>query len=374
MFRNFINSLDKKYLKVCVYAAGTVIVTLVVLAALYATNGFWGRLWTIFKAVFKPIVIGAIISFLLTPMVDWIQRLFDKKHEKKWARALAIFLSFFIVIAFVVIIFAVLVLTIYKNVSAINMDTVYKLLYLVKDDAQDFYSTIEAQLSSVGFSVSKIGDIFTGVVLSLKSILTGLFFGVIFSIYFMIDTANILSYWKHVVSVLAGERGEAKAEEFFHDVDRAFSGYMRGQFLDAIIVFIVVSIVFFFLGIPDALLIGLLVGIGNLIPYVGPIVGYTSIVVICLPQAAYKELIIGEVALFIITTIDGNVINPRLLSTNIKVHPLLVVAALIGGGAIGGFVGMLVAVPVAALLKQYFDKFLERQEEARAKKETRAEE
>ena len=65
----------------------------------------------------------------------------------------------------------------------------------------------------------------------------------------------------------------------------------------------------------------------------------------------------------VIMIIDGNVINPRLLSSNIKVHPLLVVAALIGGSALGGFVGMLVAVPVAALIKLEFDKFLMAREE-----------
>ena len=64
-----------------------------------------------------------------------------------------------------------------------------------------------------------------------------------------------------------------------------------------------------------------------------------------------------------LVTVDGNIINPRLLSDNVEVHPLLVVAALLAGGAIGGFVGMLVAVPVAALLKLQFDRYLERKEE-----------
>ena len=114
--------------------------------------------------------------------------------------------------------------------------------------------------------------------------------------------------------------------------------------------------------IPEALLIALLVGIGNLIPYVGPIVGYLAVILVCLPTGAYHQLIIGVIGLFVIMIIDGNIINPKLLSNNIKIHPLLVVAALIGGGAVGGFVGMLVAVPVAALLKLYFDRFLNEKE------------
>jgi len=64
--------------------------------------------------------------------------------------------------------------------------------------------------------------------------------------------------------------------------------------------------------------------------------------------------------------VDGNIINPRLLSDNIEVHPLLVVAALLAGGAIGGIVGMLIAVPSAAFIKLQFDKFIESKEKQAA--------
>ena len=63
--------------------------------------------------------------------------------------------------------------------------------------------------------------------------------------------------------------------------------------------------------------------------------------------------------------IDGNIINPRLLSENVDVHPLLVVAALLGGGVLGGIAGMLVAVPTAALLKLQFDRYLQKLEDSK---------
>ncbi len=58
--------------------------------------------------------------------------------------------------------------------------------------------------------------------------------------------------------------------------------------------------------------------------------------------------------------IDGNVINPRMLSSNVEVHPVLVIVALLAGGSVGGVVGMLIAVPVAALLKLQFEKYIEK--------------
>ncbi len=103
-------------------------------------------------------------------------------------------------------------------------------------------------------------------------------------------------------------------------------------------------------------------GVGNLIPYVGPIVGYLSLIVVCLLQGNISKLVIGLVILLVLMFLDGNVLNPRLLANSVKVHPLLVVAALIGGGALGGILGMLVAVPVGALIKLQFDRYLAKKE------------
>ena len=74
------------------------------------------------------------------------------------------------------------------------------------------------------------------------------------------------------------------------------------------------------------------------------------------------------IVLAVIMLLDGNVIGPKLLSNNIKIHPLLVIAALIGGGALGGLVGMIIAVPVAALCKLQLDRYLDKKEKEVAKK------
>jgi predicted PurR-regulated permease PerM len=63
--------------------------------------------------------------------------------------------------------------------------------------------------------------------------------------------------------------------------------------------------------------------------------------------------------IFVVQTVDGNVVNPKLLSSSISIHPMLVIASLIIGAAIGGLLGMLLAVPSGALVKIYFEKFIE---------------
>jgi len=143
-----------------------------------------------------------------------------------------------------------------------------------------------------------------------------------------------------------------------------FSGYIRGQFVDAAIVGVLSSVALLIAGVPSAIVVGVLAGLGNLIPYVGPVLGFLTLVLVCIPAAAWGKLLAGAVILIVIMLVDSNLINPRLLGSNIRIHPLLVVAALIGGGALGGLVGMIVAVPVAALLKEQLDRHLDRRERA----------
>ena len=131
---------------------------------------------------------------------------------------------------------------------------------------------------------------------------------------------------------------------------------------DAILVGAVVSIVFSFMKMKYALVIGLLAGIGNLIPYVGPALGYISVILVNLIAGDFRMLVIGLVVLEVIMLIDGNIINPRLLAGTIKVHPLLVIASLLAGGAIGGLLGMLLAVPTGAFIRMQFEKWLAKKE------------
>ena len=118
------------------------------------------------------------------------------------------------------------------------------------------------------------------------------------------------------------------------------------------------------MGVPYAPVVGLLTGIGNLIPYVGGPVGYGSIIVVCLSEQLWVPMIAGILAMSVVMFVDGNILNPRLLSNSIEVHPMLVVIALIAGGSVGGIAGMLVAVPVAAWLKIQLDRWMDAREAA----------
>ena len=106
------------------------------------------------------------------------------------------------------------------------------------------------------------------------------------------------------------------------------------------------------------MVIGILSGIGNLIPYVGPIVAYGTTIIVCIGTGRLSLLLVSLIAIFVLQTLDGNVVNPKLLSTSIDVHPVLVIVGLLFGSAIGGIGGMLLAVPVASFFKIQFERLV----------------
>ena len=355
-------SLDQKYIKICSYAALTVIVTALIMYLLYNTRGVWSMAWSLFMAVLRPIVIGGIISYLLRPVVKKIEKYFVDRGLEKIARTGSVVISIALALAIVFGILGILVFTLVRTVGTISEADINSLVSYIQHDFASFTTKLEEYLGVFGLSTERISKIAGAIVNGISNVASGLLFGVIFAIYFMLDNGRISTYWMRVLRVLSDDSSRAKMKRFLADADRVFSGYIRGQFIDAAIIGVMTTVGMMIIGVPNGMVVGVLTGVGNLIPYVGPVIGYLTLALVCIPTGAWVKFVAGAVVLAILLFVDGNIINPKLLSNNVMVHPLLVVAALIGGGAVGGFVGMLIAVPTAALIKIQFDRYLDSQE------------
>ena len=356
--------LDPKYTKICVYACVTVVITVVAIMLLAYSGGFWSTLWSMFTAVLKPLLIGGIICYLFTPLVEKIENILSKE-DKPWRRPIAVAVFYgtvFLIVGLIVLALFFWVKGGIDDLRNIDFEAVKEFVMSISDKFSSEIKSIEEKISASDLPIGKAGDLLTGFINSIAGFFSGLLFGIIFSIYFLLDGKNISRYWKRAFRLTAGDGADTALSGFAADADRVFSGYIRGQFIDALLVGVCSGIALLIAGVPYAVVIGVLMGIGNLIPYVGPVVGYGAVAIICLVLGQFDKLVIGILVIAVIMFVDGNVINPKLLSDNVEVHPLLVVAALLAGGAIGGFVGMLVAVPCAALLKLQLDRYLDKKE------------
>lgn len=139
----------------------------------------------------------------------------------------------------------------------------------------------------------------------------------------------------------------------FRDVDKVLSGVIRGQLTIAMIVGILVSLGLYLLGVKYAILIGILAGMLDIIPYFGAFIGATPAVTLALLSSPW--LAVKVVVLFlVIHQLEGTVIGPKILGDNVGLHPLSVIFFLFVGGELAGLAGMLLGVPVAAIGKVFF--------------------
>lgn len=356
------DNLDRKYLKICCYAVITIAVAYGLCMMLSYSGGFFTKLWELISAVLVPMVYGALLNYLLQPVVRKVFPIIagekcPEESPRLWS--LSVIITLLLVLVVVGAIVTVLLLVVTHSLSGISVESLLGLIEDTQGDINEFAAVVTEAVSRFGISTEGLGANVKEALFSVKDALTTALFSIIFAIYFLLDGNSVVTYGKRLVYALVGNRFDARADQLFADADRAFSGYIRGQFVDAVVVGALSALVLTIIGVPYGAVVGLLTGIGNLIPYVGGPLGIVTIVLVCLAKGEFVKLAMGVVGIIVVMFLDSNVINPRLLSANVEVHPLLVVAALLAGGAVGGIAGMLVAVPTAAFLKMQLDRWMD---------------
>lgn len=140
-----------------------------------------------------------------------------------------------------------------------------------------------------------------------------------------------------------------RVQRMLWDVDAALAGYVRGQLAVAFLVGLMAGVWTAVLGIPFALLVGVVAGVTDIVPYVGPVVGAAPAVLLGLSRSPWTGLwaLAGFLALH---QIEGSVLAPKVVGDAVGLHPLLVMLAILMGGEWAGIPGMLAAVPVAAMI------------------------
>lgn len=381
------DKLNKKYMQISLY----VIITAVIIysLSLVAKNApmifreLMERLSWLLRVI-KPVIIGFAFAYLMDPVVTFLEKSYEKLKKYKLFRRLfkasrtwAAVTSVFILFIFLAALISLLVLSVTDQLRLANFDDIIKLSEEYKQSVKDFFDSIIGRLEDLEIESSEFEEYFkeattfilellknfaTSTLSSITNIsgyLTTIIFSFIIGFYFIIDGKMFTTYIDKVFRALFSDNTNKRARRIVTDLDTVFSGYIRGQLTDAFVMMILISLVLSITGVKFGIVIGIFAGIGNLIPYFGPIVAYVSTAIICLINGDIRTLIVSMIALLVIQAVDGNFIGPKLLSRSIKIHPLIIIISLIFGSALGGFLGMLLAVPVGAYVKLVFVRFIQ---------------
>lgn len=381
------DKINKRYLRLAVFLAAMFLILKVIDELTNNVTGIFAALMTgvnwLLKVI-KPVILGFAMAYILKPLNDFFTNRYGRvKLLKKSSRVLGVVTVLLLIVAVITLLASAIVYSVTHQLQIANVDEVIGALTTLANNVTDFYESLTAKLESLDIHSEQIAgyvnelsgalmgfvqNIANGVIGSFSNIVgafTTLMFGLITGIYFMIDGDSMVSYFSDVADAVLPDKTNTKIRHILHDVDEVFSGYIRGQLTDVLFMIVATTAAMMLTGISLAPIIGLLTGLANLVPYMGPFVGYTSIILISVVEGKYSVMIASIVALFIIQTLDGNIIEAKFLSKSIKIHPLLVIIFLIFGNAIGGIWGMLLAVPVGAYFQKVFTNYVEKRKNAK---------
>ncbi len=318
----------------------------------------------LFKDVLLPFVLGATIAYLLNPLVEKI----TKKTLKRRTAVLLILGAFTIVVA---ILLALTVPLLIREASDfIEAAPGYAdRLWAIVEPRLDLLrikmgvgenTEIKEQLQTavqdnlgktLGAGKSVMGSVLAGVAVTSQAVMG--FIGALFLMpivaFFMMKDWPSITAW---VYGLVPRHLEATVRELLAKIDVKIAGFIRGQVMVCFILGGMYAIALSIAGLNYGFVIGLATGLLSIIPYVGSAIGLITSVTVAGLQSDWDLVYVGIIAgiFFVGQFIEGNFITPKLIGESVGLHPLWIIFALLAGGSLLGLLGMVLAVPVAAII------------------------
>jgi predicted PurR-regulated permease PerM len=194
-----------------------------------------------------------------------------------------------------------------------------------------------------------------GNLLRLVLFVLNLIFVPVFAFYLLVDFPKIKAGARDLIPVPY----RPMVLDRVHEVDRAVAGFLRGQLTIALILAAINATGLVLLGVPLGLVLGIVAGLANLIPYMALVVGLAPALLLCWVEHQEPWRLLAVVAVFAgAQMLEGTVLSPRILGQSVNLHPVWVLLSVIAGGSLFGFIGMLVAVPTAAAIQVFVRHWL----------------
>lgn len=194
------------------------------------------------------------------------------------------------------------------------------------------------------------------------------FIGIIVSVYMLIDKEKIKASSRKILRILIKRERCDKLIDGISKVNDIFSKYVFCLLLDAVIMAVLATVVLSLLRVRYAMILGVMIGLFNLIPYFGAIAASVLSIVITIITGGIFKAVWTAVALIVLQQIDGNLIGPKIMGTMLDASPLWIIFAVTLGGGMFGIAGMIISVPVLVTVKMIVSDFLKEKETEKGEK------
>lgn len=331
------------------YRIGFVLLLLIAIYVLLKIRFVWLPILQVVLVILLPFLIGGFITYLLHPIVESI-------HEKGMHRGLAIFLIY-------VLFFGGIGVALYKGIpvfitqlrdlsenAPIFAEQYRGWINAIQTHTAQWPDGLQGRMNDgIDAFERKVDAILTLFIEFLMNFLNSALVLMIipFIAFYMLKDFHLI---KRAAWYLTPKQWRKQGIRFLRDVDESLGSYIRGQLLVCLILGGISALLFWVFHLKYPLLLGMIVGITDLIPYFGPIIGAVPAVIIAATMSP-KLVIITIVIIFVIQFLEGNILSPYIVGRSLRMHPLVIMLAITAGGEIGGLVGLILAVPALVVLR-----------------------
>jgi len=342
-------------------------------------NVFWGVL-SRFWGIISPFFYGLTLAYLLSLPCGGIQKLLKRTQNPvlvRRSRRIAIIILLLIVLTLVALTLNLIIPAIISSIELLQVEfnnyqvqlqdlvTWFNNLdlpeFIPAIYMDDIFDGVREYVDN--FNISDLAvSIFAGVGGAFSTVFRA-FLTAVSALYFLIEMEKLSNFALRLTTAIFPEKKRNTILKYTRKLNHNFRQYIAVQTVDGLILGTIMTLVLFFVFRSEyALLLGLMLGIINYIPYFGSIIGTAIAVIVIAFTQGIGTAAIAAVLMFAIQQLDGNYIQPRLMGKSFSLSPLLVIISVTVGGAYAGVMGMLVAVPLVAVLKDILDGYMEYRE------------
>ena len=345
----------------------TIIITFIVIIGLISIKDKLGGILSFWMNILRPIAYGAFLAYILSPL----QKKFYSKLNTKYKKSLSIIITYIIFFFILISLGALCIPQIIGSLTELinKLPQVYNnfiLLISQYGNNGEYVEILESKLNEFwGYLSTIIPDIINWLGNVFKTS-AHLIMAIVVSIYLTIEKENIMNGFKKFFLAYLKEEKTRVLIENFKDCEKILNKFIMAKLLDSTIIGFICAILMLILRMDYVVLISLLVGVTNMIPYIGPFIGGAVGIVILLASSP-KTALIFFIMILCLQQFDGNILGPRILGGKVGVKPLWIIISLMIGGALGGIVGMFLGTPIIAIVLHLVNKDMDRRLEKQKK-------
>lgn len=366
---------NDKYFTISVYAIAVIAIGAVIIRAIFSFESLVGGIRSAFN-VLMPFVIGALLAFILNPAVRKVMQFLEKichVRSLKLRKLLAIAITYIIFLGFITVtIFGIVpqvansIIELINNIPA-SINYIYDLLDILKEHfpSLDIAGLEKATNDTIPTLLNTLKDFATNLIPAIYTIsmyivnwIVDIVIAIIVSVYMLSDKKQLRNSCKAMVYAFVPQKWVQILVEVLQECNNLFSSFVIGKAIDSLIIGILCFILMNIFRLPYAVLISVIVGITNMIPYFGPFIGAIPGILILLIVSPIKALVF-LILILCLQQFDGLILGPKILGNSTGLRPLWIIIAITVGGTVGGVLGMFLGVPIVAFLRYLMNRLIQ---------------